>query len=150
MRENILARYYRPYRDEVEKAVASAIEQGRRVLHISSHSFTPVLDGKARETEIGLLYDPARKSERSLCDTWLEELQRALPEMRVRRNYPYRGTSDGLTAFLRTRHAGDSYAGIELEVNQKLVGEAFWTPFCRDVACALARVASKADAFFST
>jgi predicted N-formylglutamate amidohydrolase len=149
MREKILARYYRPYREEVEKAVTNAIAQGRRVLHISSHSFTPVLEGKARETEIGLLYDPARKSERALCDAWLEELQRVLPDMRVRRNYPYRGTSDGFTAFLRTRHAEDSYAGLELEVNQKLVGDAFWTPFCRDVACALMRVAGKPDAFFS-
>lgn len=149
VREKILANYYRPYRDEVEKAVASAIAQGRRVLHISSHSFTPVLDGKARETEIGLLYDPARTSERSLCDAWLEELQRALPDMRVRLNYPYRGTSDGLTAHIRTRHAGDTYAGLELEINQKLVGDAFWTPFCRDVACALVRVISKPETFFS-
>jgi predicted N-formylglutamate amidohydrolase len=149
MREKILAHYYRPYREEVEKAVAAAIAQGHRVLHISSHSFTPVLDGKTRETEIGLLYDPARKSESALCDGWLEELQRVLPDMRVRRNYPYRGTSDGFTAYLRTRHMEDTYAGIELEINQKLVGDAFWTPFCRDVACALMQVAGKPDAFFS-
>jgi predicted N-formylglutamate amidohydrolase len=149
-RENILAHYYRPYREEVEKAVANAIGQSYRVLHISSHTFTPVLDGKARETEIGLLYDPERASERTLCDAWLEGLQRVLPYMRVRRNYPYRGTSDGFTAFLRTQHAGDRYAGIELEINQKLVGEADWTPFCRDVACALARVVSDPAKFFST
>ena len=59
------------------------------------------------------------------------------------------GTSDGSTAYLRTRHTEDTYAGIELEINQKLVGDAFWTPFCRDVACAMMRVAGKPDAFFS-
>lgn len=149
VRNEILERHYRPYRDEVENAVATAIREGSRVLHISSHSFTPVLDGKVRETEIGLLYDPDRRPERSICDAWLEELQQALPDRRVRRNYPYRGTSDGLTAFLRMRHAEDVYAGIELEINQKLVGEMDWTPFCREVAGALTRVTSRSGQFFT-
>ena len=40
----------------------------------------------------------------------------------MRRNYPYRGTSDGLTRYLRKRYADRDYCGIELEVNQKHVG----------------------------
>lgn len=149
VREEILAKYYRPYRDEVENAVANAIAQHRRVLHISSHSFTPVLDGKVRETEIGLLHDPARKPERALCDAWMQELQQALPDMRVRRNYPYRGTSDGLTTYLRRHHAESAYAGIELEINQKLVGEADWTLFCREVAGALGRAIHRSGTIFT-
>jgi hypothetical protein len=37
----------------------------------------------------------------------------------VRRNYPYRGWSDGLTTALRRRFAERAYVGIELEVNQR-------------------------------
>ena len=43
------------------------------------------------------------------------------PDLRLRRNYPYRGRSDGLTAALRRRHPDAAYVGIELEVNQRFV-----------------------------
>ncbi len=59
-RERLLVLHYQPYRDRVEALVAKAIAAGRRVVHISSHSFTPVLDGRVRNADIGLLYDPAR------------------------------------------------------------------------------------------
>jgi hypothetical protein len=39
----------------------------------------------------------------------------------VRRNYPYAGKGDGLTAHLRLRFPARAYVGIELEVNQKIV-----------------------------
>ena len=37
--------------------------RGRRVIHISSHSFTPELDGKVRSADVGLLYHPGRHGE---------------------------------------------------------------------------------------
>jgi hypothetical protein len=37
----------------------------------------------------------------------------------VRRNYPYRGSADGLTTHLRRLHPDGRYAGVEIEVNQK-------------------------------
>ena len=40
----------------------------------------------------------------------------------MRRNYPYRGSSDGLTTTLRGLFADPDYLGIEIEVNQALVG----------------------------
>ena len=43
--------------------------------------------------------------------------------LRVRMNYPYRGVSDGLTRALRRRHGDRDYAGIELELNQELIGD---------------------------
>ena len=43
------------------------------------------------------------------------------PELKVRRNYPYAGKSDGFTAYLRRRFPADAYVGIELEINQKHV-----------------------------
>lgn len=37
----------------------------------------------------------------------------------VRRNYPYRGSGDGLTSYLRRRYPATRYIGVELELNQK-------------------------------
>lgn len=121
LRDEVTQRFYIPYRREVETFVRAAAGAGRRVLHVSSHTFTPTLDATARRGDVGLLYDPSRRFERALCLRWQQALQRALPGFIVRRNYPYLGRSDGLTSYLRHRFTGDEYLGIELEVNQKHV-----------------------------
>ena len=120
-RARILARHYVPYRDAVETLVARAIAAGRRVVHVASHSFTPVLAGCVRTADIGLLYDPARPGERALCATWGALLAAEIVPFRVRRNYPYQGRNDGLTRRLRHRFPASSYVGVELEINQKHV-----------------------------
>ena len=97
------------------------MSRGRRVIHVSSHSFTPVLDGKVRRADVGLLYDPGRRGEAELCARWKASLAAFAPELRVRRNYPYAGKGDGLTSHLRLRFAQSAYVGIELEVNQRIV-----------------------------
>jgi predicted N-formylglutamate amidohydrolase len=119
LRHEVRSRYYDPYRAKVESAIAAMIGRGAQVVHISSHSFTPRLGRVVRRAEVGLLYDPARRDELALCRRWQAALQARLAGARIRRNYPYRGTSDGLTTYLRTRFAANAYAGIELEVNQK-------------------------------
>jgi predicted N-formylglutamate amidohydrolase len=114
----VMERYYYPYRREIEAALEAEIRQGRRVLHLAIHSFVPELDGHRRRADIGLLYDPARRIERLACGklrAWLLEID---PALRVRRNYPYRGTADGLTTHLRKALASPRYAGIEIELNQ--------------------------------
>ena len=121
-RARLIARHWRPHRAEVERRCARSIAAGRRVLHLAIHSFTPVLDGKVREVDVGLLYDPGRALERRICRAVQRELARALPRLRVRRNWPYRGTSDGLTTHLRRRFEAGAYAGIELELNQARLG----------------------------
>ena len=120
-RTRIIARHYAPYRAEVEALVANAVAAGQRVVHISSHSFTPILDGCVRNADIGLLYDPARPGERALCGAWDTALTAAIAPLRVRRNYPYQGRNDGLTLRLRRQHAAARYVGVELEINQKHV-----------------------------
>lgn len=121
VRREILDTHYLPYRDEVEAHVAATIARGNRVIHLASHSFTPVLDGNVRNADIGLLYDPARAGEAELCHRWQARLEAQAPELTVRRNYPYTGKSDGFAAFLRRRFPSDLYVGIELEINQKHV-----------------------------
>jgi predicted N-formylglutamate amidohydrolase len=120
-KEWLLSRYYRPHRRRVEEAVRTALASGRPVLHLAVHTFTPVLAGKARRADVGLLYDPKRAGERRFCAAWQQAIRRRAPDLRVRRNYPYRGVSDGLTTFLRRRLPSRRYLGIELEVSQRLV-----------------------------
>ena len=118
-RVRILAKHYVPYRVEVERRVLRAVTTGRRVVHVSSHSFTPVLDGRRRNADVGLLYDPARPGERALCARWNRTLAARARPLRVRRNYPYQGKNDGLTSHLRRRFTAAQYVGVEIEINQK-------------------------------
>jgi len=120
-RAALLERWHEPHRARVQEAVAAAAERGRTVLHLGVHSFTPVLDGEERRADLALLYDPSRPRERWLAERWCAELRTTLPGVRVRRNYPYRGRSDGLTTALRGRFPEERYLGIEIEVNQKLL-----------------------------
>ena len=121
VRRKIVQQYYLPYRERVEWLVARAVSRGRRVIHISSHSFTPRLYGKVRRADVGLLYHPGRAGEVALAAQWKSTLEEAAPELRVRRNYPYAGKGDGLMSHLRQRFPSAAYVGIELEVNQKFV-----------------------------
>ena len=121
LRAKIVEQHYRPYRLQVERLVRQSVSRGRRVIHISSHSFTPELDGKVRRADVGLLYHPGRRGEAELCARWKASLAAFAPQLRVRRNYPYAGKGDGLTSYLRQRFAPSAYVGIELEINQSIV-----------------------------
>ena len=118
--------YWKEYRDNVEKFVQQNISKGNKgtankdaeIVHLGIHSFTPVLNGKVRNTDIGILYDPARPQERAYANVIKDEIKRLYPAMKVRFNYPYKGTSDGLTTTLREKF-GPRYVGIEIEINQK-------------------------------
>jgi predicted N-formylglutamate amidohydrolase len=136
-RDRILARWWRPHRKTVEDAVAADVARGRRVVHIAVHSFTPELDGEVRNADIGLLYDSRRKHEAELCRRWAAALRRLDPTLRVRFNYPYSGASDGLSTWLRKRHPQTRYLGVELEINQALVGSKGWRLFQDNVAQSL-------------
>jgi len=123
--------YWQEYRAAIEKFVASSLSSPKRtslknraaksaptIVHLGIHSFTPVLNGKVRNTDIGILYDPARPQERAYANVIKAEIKRLYPAMKVRFNYPYKGSSDGLTTTLRKKF-GPRYVGIEIEINQK-------------------------------
>ena len=84
---------YRDRQQEVERLVTQSVSCDNGVIHMSSHSFAPDLDGRVRSADVGL---------------------------RVRHDYPYAGRGDGLTSHLRLRFAQTDHAGIEREVNQAL------------------------------
>jgi predicted N-formylglutamate amidohydrolase len=117
-RERILARYYFPHRLSIERRIAASLARGTPVVHVASHSFTPVLGGRERDADVAWLFDPSRAGERDLARRWRSDLASRRPDLRLRFNYPYRGTSDGLTTHLRARFPR-GYLGIELEVSQR-------------------------------
>jgi len=125
-RSATLAAFYWPYRTAVEDAVAAAVDDGERVLHVSTHSFTPRLRGEVRNCDVGFLYDPRCAGEVEFIEAWHAALHVAAPELTLRRNYPYRGVSDALVTHLRRRYGGRGYVGMELEINQKHAGSRGW------------------------
>lgn len=136
-KQRICARYYYPYRQRVETAVREALV--KPVIHLSFHSFTAELGGVVRNGDIGLLYDPSRELEREFCLRLQALLRRTFPQLAVRRNFPYRGTADGFTTFLRKRFPPRSYLGIELEINRKHVDadNQHWRGLLREMGCIL-------------
>lgn len=124
----ILQQYYRPYRTKLQATIAQALAQHSTVLHLSVHSFTPILDGRRRATDIGLLYDPARLPELAFCQQLQAYLRQCLPELQVHRNAPYRGTADGATTWLRRCFTPAQYRGVELEINQRWVAKGVVAP----------------------
>lgn len=120
-RAGIVQQFYTPYRSAVEDQVARWLAAGESVVHVSCHSFTPFLHGRLRRADVGFLFDAARRREAALCWQWRTALQRSCPGLRIRMNAPYDGASDGFTTTLRQRHGPLRYAGIEIEINQRLV-----------------------------
>ena len=82
-RQKVLKRYYKPYRAQAERLVRQTIADHGQVIHLPSHSFTPELDGKVRNADIGLLYDPAGPGEADLCESWKAALKTCAPDLRV-------------------------------------------------------------------
>ena len=121
-RRELIEDYYKPYREQIQKKIQSYIAEGESVLHLSVHSFTPVLGGDTRNAEVGLLYDPRRSEEKKWAKHFKKDLNQHLPDQRIRMNYPYFGKADGFTTSLRQEFQ-EQYLGIELELNQKLFAE---------------------------
>ena len=127
-RAQLLRKYWHPHRDRVQQHIESVMNAQSIVVHLSVHTFTEVLDNEVRTTDIGVLYDPRRKLEKELCSVWRRQLRKINSAWSIRRNDPYRGSSDGFTTYLRKQFDPGQYVGIELEVCQKffLQGGAAW------------------------
>jgi hypothetical protein len=68
------------------------------------------------------LYDPSRDEEVDLCLDWIDEMYDVIPMLRVRRNYPRRGTTDSITKSMRSEFSDRSYLGIEVLLNRAWAG----------------------------
>lgn len=126
-KQQIINTFYLPYRTQVEQAIRETVGTQRPVVHVSVHTFTPQLNGQARAADVGLLYSPQRTRETVFAKSWQAQIRDVFSNWTVRRNYPYRGSSDGFTTYLRTQFSPNLYLGLELEVNQKHAANArFW------------------------
>ncbi len=103
LKKELINTYYLPYRLSVEKEIEKEIEKNNKVLHLSLHSFAPQLNGEVRNCDIGLLYDPKREAEKQFCREIKLHLKELSPSLKIRYNYPYSGSSDGFTTYLRNR-----------------------------------------------
>ncbi|MCM8570165.1 N-formylglutamate amidohydrolase [Gramella jeungdoensis] len=131
-KENILKSYYYPYRQIIQDEITKYVRSGVKVLHLSIHSFTPVLNGVKRDCDIGLLYDPGKIEEKQFCRDFKTQIKLQKPEIRVRFNYPYLGKADGFTTSLRKLFPRD-YLGIEIEVNQAWVQNEMMSPEIKSI-----------------
>ena len=113
----IIENQYFSYRNEIESQISKLIFNGTTVLHISIHSFTPILNGIERDCDIGILYDSKKQIEKNLAKQLKSKINSINPVYNVRFNYPYLGKADGFTTYLRTKFK-KNYIGIEIEINQ--------------------------------
>jgi predicted N-formylglutamate amidohydrolase len=120
-RRGLLEEHYYPHRNAIERWIDAQVRRGHRVVQIGVHSFAPRANGRIRTADVGILYDPSRAAERAFCIRWKSALGATDPGLRVRRNYPYLGKSDGLVTHLRQVFGPRDYVGIELEANQALL-----------------------------
>ena len=95
-KDRIVRRFYHRYRESVIHHIRERMQENRRVLHISLHSFTPVLNKEKRNADMGILYDPGRKREKAFAIS-LQNALRIRTGLKIRRNYPYRRSADGFT-----------------------------------------------------
>ena len=115
----LVEKHYVPYRSRIEADVSKAVKRGRRVIHVSFHTFTPQMDGVVRNADVGLLYDSGRPGEAEFAGILKQSLANRRPGLTIRKNYPYLGKADGFTTSLRKKWGDSVYLGIELEVNQR-------------------------------
>ncbi len=132
-KRHIIEQYYEPHYRQL-------LEYTRQpTIHLAIHSFTPILNDELRNTTVGLLYDPSRRPEKDFA----LQLQRNLTGVRTRRNYPYRGISDGLPTRLRKELPADRYLGLEIELNQAVwfSGSDQWTALLDKIVVAIINAA---------
>ncbi len=147
VKNQIIAKYYTPHWNKVEKAVLKESKKKNQIYHIAVHSMTDNLDGQLRPMQFALLYDPKQPLEKLFASVWIQELRREFPYFKMARNNPYKGSDEGLTTHFRNRLQISEYVGIELEMNQGLL-KTLRTPaqknhFAKRVAASLTRALSK-------
>lgn len=131
------ADFHAPYWESVRTLVRRTLREHARVLLFSVHTFTPRLNGKTRETEIGWLYDPQRKTEQRFAQQQRHVMLSQQSEFRVRMNYPYQGKNDAVATRLRWEFPPTKFLGVEIEINQGLYGTAKWPRVCTLIGDAL-------------
>lgn len=115
-------RYWRPWREAVERDLDAAVARHGHAFHLSIHSFTGSFGDTVRTQDFGLMYGPKHQVERELADRVDDRL--AERGYTSRRNWPYSGLDDGFCMRMRAERDWSEYVGFEIETNQDTVGSA--------------------------
>ncbi|MCZ7856941.1 N-formylglutamate amidohydrolase [Agrobacterium salinitolerans] len=105
---------YVPFHDRVSEIIAARQADGRKVVVVTIHSFTPVYHGRFRKVEIGILHD----ADSRLADAMLAGAEGC--SLRVNRNDPY-GPEDGVTHTLRLHALPDGLLNVMIEIRNDLI-----------------------------
>jgi predicted N-formylglutamate amidohydrolase len=119
-RDVLLEKYYKPYRSKVVAQLENNRKSGEGTFHISVHTFHVLGNGKIQDVDVSLLYDPKKVVEHRAAVLFKKELLKRSPDLNIRFNFPVTGATDGFPPYLRKAFP-ESYAGIEMLVNQKLL-----------------------------
>lgn len=116
-RESRIARFFQPYHDAVAAEIAAVRAASEAApLVISVHSFTPVMQGRARPWQVGILWDMDHRAAWPL----IEQLA-ADPMLDVGDNEPYDGALRGDTMYTHAIVPG--YAHALIEIRQDLIAD---------------------------
>jgi predicted N-formylglutamate amidohydrolase len=109
-RERRIREFYHPYHDAIDAVLA----RRRGAFLLSVHSFTPVLRGRERRFDVGVLFDAYAAEAHTLGEALTRE------GLRVRYNEPYSGL-DGLIFSARQHGAAHGIRYLEIEINNALI-----------------------------
>lgn len=109
--ERRMLRYHVPYHEAVDRAILGRLARGVRPLLLSMHTFTPCLDGRRRDFDMGVLFDRSEECARRL-GAGLEARG-----YRVRYNEPYSGRA-GMMYSIHRHAIHHGLSCLELEVSQ--------------------------------
>lgn len=121
-REFLIQTVYQPYRQRLENQLQALIDKNSPVLHLSVRTFPGKRDGKPYRTDVGLLYDTKRALESAVCHDWVYECYEETINLKLRRNYPRRGSAESITKAMRRLFDEQQYLGVEVWLNQSWAG----------------------------
>lgn len=122
-KKNLIEQHYLPFQQRLGSRIADHIAEHKQVLHISIHSFSPILDGFIQNASIGVLYDSHRHGEKEVARLINSLLLQETVPYRVRLNYPFSGSKDHVLNQFRKQYDQKDYLGIKMEVNQALLSD---------------------------
>ena len=115
--ERRLRLWHTPYHVAIDDQILRRLVRGVRPLLFAVHSFTGVYDGRARDFDMGVLFDRSRDEAHLL----MRNLRRE--GLRVRANQPYSGRA-GMMYAIHRHGAHHGLPCLELEMHQDLFTDA--------------------------
>jgi predicted N-formylglutamate amidohydrolase len=111
-----IARFHRPYREAVARAIAEVEARGQVPFIVSLHSFTPVWKTTPRPWHVGILWDQDEEVARAMIRGFERQ-----GDLTVGDNEPYHGALEGDTMNEHATKAGLPHALIE--IRQDLIAQ---------------------------